>query len=171
MTSLLLRALCSSAFLAVLPAAAQPAGPLAGFGWFAELAGACWKGEHPGGRTSDVQCYETQYGRLIRGTIRITAKEGAAPAFEGDSVFAPGGSPDRVHYAQWGSRGTFAVGEMTIEGDVLRFRTHTRDGKEAPVRFSWRRVDKDRFRVTPEREEGGGWVEGESVTYRRVASR
>jgi hypothetical protein len=46
-----------------------PVGPLAGFGWFAELAGSCWKGEHPDGKTSDTQCSLAQYERLRRGSI------------------------------------------------------------------------------------------------------
>ena len=56
------RALLAAAFAVLLacgPVLAQskgeasaPANALAGFGWFAELAGSCWKGEHPDGKTA-----------------------------------------------------------------------------------------------------------------------
>jgi len=47
-----------------------PTAPLASFGWFAELAGSCWKGSRAEGR-SDVQCYQKQFNRFIRGSIKF----------------------------------------------------------------------------------------------------
>ena len=68
-------ALAACAQPAVVPnpaASPPPAHPLAGFGWFAELGGACWQGDHPGGRTSDTQCYLAQFERLMA-ELRIIA--------------------------------------------------------------------------------------------------
>ena len=73
---------------AKVAAEAAPPGPLAGFGWFAELAGSCWKGEHPDGKSTETQCYLAQYGRLMRGSSRITQAGAPQPVFEGDAVFA-----------------------------------------------------------------------------------
>lgn len=150
---------------------APPVDPLAGFGWFVQLAGACWKGEHPDGKTSDVQCYELQFKRFIRGTLKVisTAEGPAKTVFEGDSIYAvdPAGK-GKVSYTQWGSTGNFTIGEMNVEGEMLRFQQRLAGGGEARVRFAWRKVDENGFRVSRERKDGGVWKEVFAVVYQRV---
>ena len=151
------------------PLAAAP-GPLAGFGWFAELGGSCWKGDHPDGKTSDTQCYLAQYERLMRGSVKIMREGSEQPVFEGDAVFAvdPAGGK-KVVYTQWGYNGVYATGEITFEGDALVFRNRMPDGTEAAVRSIWRRTGPDGYRVTRERSAGDkGWDEFLAVEYRRV---
>ena len=159
-------------FLAVpLLAAAQADPNLAGFGWLADLRGACWRGEHPDGKTTDTQCYSTQYDRILRGTIKVvvTREPGALPStFEGDSVFALDPSGKRVLYTQWASNGSYGVGEMVAVGEALRFTNRLSDGAESRVRSVWRRIDADSFRVTRERRAGDEWKESFSVEYRRA---
>jgi hypothetical protein len=152
------------------PLWAQAPRDLAPFGWFADLAGSCWQGEQPDGKPADTQCYSVQYGRLLRGTIKMTvAREGAPPAlFEGDSVFAPDAAGKRIVFTQWASNGSYATGEMTVEGDTLHFVNRAPDGAPPKVRHLWRRLDADSFRVTRERRDGEGWREALSATYRRV---
>jgi len=152
-------------------AAAEPAppGPLAGFGWFAELAGSCWKGAYSDGQTTDTQCYLPQYGRLMRGSIRIMRPESTQPAFEGDAVFAidPAGG-NRLVFTQWGTGGVYARGEVTFEGETLVFRNRQADGTESPVRSIWRRTGPDGFHVARERSTEKGWLPLLDVEYRRV---
>jgi hypothetical protein len=153
------------------PPPAPPADPLAGFGWFAQLAGACWKGDHPDGKTSDTQCFQLQFKRVIRGTIKVesTADGTARTVFEGDSVFAVDpAAPTKVSYTQWGSTGNYTVGEMFVEGEMLRFQTRPAEGGESRVRFAWRKVDDNSFRVSRERRESGVWKEAFAVVYKRV---
>ena len=152
-------------------AMAQPPDPnLASFGWFAELRGACWRGEHPDGKTTDTQCYSTQYDRLMRGTIKVRIeREGSPPGgFEGDSVYAFDPAKKRVVFSQWGSNGAYGTGEMVAEGEVLRFTNRLPDGSESRVRNVWRRVDAESYRVTRERREGEEWRAQFSVEYQRV---
>ena len=153
------------------PPPAPPADPLAGFGWFAQLAGACWKGEHPDGKTSDTQCFQLQFKRVIRGTIKVesTADGTAHTVFEGDSVFAVDpAAPTRVGYTQWGTTGNYTVGEMFVEGEMLRFQTRPAEGGESRVRFAWRKIDENSFRVSRERKDSGVWKEAFAVVYKRV---
>jgi hypothetical protein len=153
------------------PPPAPPADPLAGFGWFAQLAGACWKGDHPDGKTSDTQCFQLQFKRVMRGTIKVesTADGPARTVFEGDSVFAVDPEvPTRVGYTQWGTTGNYTVGEMFVEGEMLRFQTRPAEGGESRVRFAWRKVDENSFRVSRERKESGVWKEAFAVVYKRV---
>jgi hypothetical protein len=142
---------------------------LPAFGWFAELANACWRGERSDGR-ADVQCYSTQFNRYLRGTVKFY--QGTNVVAEGDSVFSWDPAAGVIVYNQWASNGGFGLGEIAIEGNDLVFRTRLPDGSEAPARAVWRRVDKDSFRVIRQHrnEQGEGWTDDASVTYKRVAS-
>jgi hypothetical protein len=141
--------------------------PLAAAGWFATLAGACWRGEHPSGKSSDTQCYETQYGRYIRGTIKVQDDKGTLLT-EGDSVFAPDSKSGRIAYSQWASNGSYGTGEMAVDGPVLRFQHRQAEGA-ARIRFTWSRLDADSFRVSRERRlDDGKWKEEFGVVYHRV---
>lgn len=142
-----------------------PDDPLAGFGWFGRLAGACWKGDTQPNGVSDTQCYSTQYGQYIRGTIEI---RGLPSRFEGDSVFAWDAKRRLIEYTQWSSGGTTRVGEAAFDGEALVFPDALRPGALAPkARNVWRRIDDDSFRVTRERNEDGQWKEAFTVVYRR----
>ncbi|HYC36784.1 MAG TPA: hypothetical protein VEC19_10200 [Usitatibacter sp.] len=154
--------------LAVFAQATDP--NLANFGWFAELRGACWRGEHPDRKTTDTQCYSTQYDRLLRGTIKVTIeREGGVPnSFEGDSVYAFDPARKVVVFTQWGSNGSYGTGQMVVEGQALRFTNRLPDGSESRTRSVWRRVDADTYRVTRERREGDGWKASFEVEYRRA---
>ena len=141
----------------------------AGFGWFAELAGSCWRGEHPGNVGSDTQCYTLQYGRVIRGTIEVTSRgPGGAESFRGDSAFAAEPARKRVVYSQWGSDGVLGSGEFAFEGESLVFVNRPPDGAPATVRSVWRRTGADGYKVTRERKDDTGWKPVFDVEYRRV---
>lgn len=149
---------------AVKSAAAPP-----GFGWFSDLAGSCWRGEHPNNLGSDTQCYTLQYERIVRGTLEVATRgEGAQPSFRGDSAFAADPARKRVVYSQWGTNGVLAHGEITFEGEALVFVNRTPDGSPPTVRSVWRRVGPDAFRVTRERKEEEAWKPLFDVEYRRV---
>lgn len=153
----------------VAPAAPAPS-PLAPFGWFADLAGSCWKGEYPDKVSRDTQCYLAQYEYLIRGSIKGEATQAGISRtnFEGDAVFAWDARAKRVRFTQWGSGNTYGRGEITTDGDALVFRNILEDGSESPVRSLWRRTGPDSFRVVRERKEADGWKETLAVDYQRV---
>jgi hypothetical protein len=143
---------------------------LAGFGWFAELAGSCWSGTRSDRVTLDTQCYLPQYQRLMRGSFK--AEVAGNVVFEGDAVFAldPEGS-GKVVYTQWGTDGGYATGEMKVDGDTLVFHSRNVDGSEWLVRHVWRRTGPDGYRVTRERKEDAKWVEAFTVEYKRIPGR
>jgi hypothetical protein len=148
--------------LASLPAQAQ----LSQFGWFADLAGSCWRGVRQDGKPADEQCYRAQYNRFLRGTIKFPP--GDRGVAEGDSVFAFDPGARVIIYTQWSSNGGIGFGEATLEGGELVFQNRLPDGSEAPARSVWRRVDADSYRVSRERRSEGGWKEESAVTYSRV---
>jgi hypothetical protein len=143
---------------------------LAPFGWLRELAGACWRGQQSDGKPTDTQCYETQYGHFLRGTISMSGAVPDKPAAElrGDSVWAWDAARKRVTVTTWASNGTITSGEAWYEGEAVVFPVPRRDGGEATARTRWQRIDADSFNVTRQRREGNDWLDGLTVTYRRV---
>ncbi len=149
--------------LAAVPAQAQ----LSSFGWFADLSGSCWRGMRQDGMAADEQCYQAQYNRFMRGTIKFPP-QGERPGGAGDSVFAYDANAKVIIYTQWASNGSFGFGEASLEGDELIFHNRMPDGSEAPARSVWRRVDAETYRVSRQRRAEGHWNEESSVTYTRV---
>jgi hypothetical protein len=143
-----------------------PTAPMASFGWFAELAGSCWKGSRAEGR-SDVQCYQKQFNRFIRGSIKFYQADKVTG--EADSVFGYDGNAKLIIYSQWGSNGSVGFGQATLQNDELVFQNHNPDNSEAPTRSVWRRIDADSFKIVRQRRSGeGAWTDESAVTYARV---
>ena len=155
--------------LAAVPTAAQIQVP-AEFGWFGQLAGACWRGEHPGGRLRDEQCYSGQFGRFMRGTIALTpAGRGRdGPSHEGDSVFAWDSEQRRILFYFWGSDGRHGVSHGFFEGDDLVFPSAPESaGQAAGRRTVWRRIDAESYRVSVQTQVDGRWTDQMQVIYRK----
>lgn len=149
--------------------AQTPSDPLAPFGWFKDMAGHCWSGTYPDGKTSDTQCYSLQFGRLLRGTIELSGLHGSQPVanFQGDSVYAWNPKTNRAQYTFWASDGTYGSGEMYREGDQLIFPPTGNADSPSAMRSVWRRVDADSFIVAREKRQGDTWSKVFEVTYRR----
>jgi len=166
-----MRVILLAAAAALLPvaAAAQPqAGgdPMAPFKWFRGLAGACWKGDHPDGKSSDTQCYTTQYNRFVRGTIKIAS---GANTYEGDALFWWDAKNNKLAYTQWASNGFVHSSEAAFEGDKLVFLDRPKAGtKEVNGRAVWSRVDANTYSVTREARDGASWKPQFSVIYKRT---
>jgi hypothetical protein len=161
-------ALALSTFLAVQEAPAG-ADPLARFGWLRDLAGHCWSGTYGDGKTSDTQCYKTQWGHFLRGTITLTgAHQGQAVSdFKGDSVFAWSRKKERIVYTNWSSDGGYGGGEAFFVGAALVFPEPRKEG-QPETRTRWTRLGPDAFQVVREQRQGEGWKELLKVVYRRV---
>jgi hypothetical protein len=162
-------ALALSLAPAAVSAAVAPAPtPLAAFGWLADLAGSCWIGTDADGRTTDRQCYSTQYDRFLRGTLEIHAGSATGrSAFEGDSVFFHDAARDRLVYSYWASTGHVGRAEAHFEGPRLLFPPADDGGVAVATRSTWDRLDADSFRVTRERRDGEAWSPTMTVVYRR----
>jgi len=165
------REILVGALLAVASLAATAADTLATrFGWFGTLAGSCWKAEHADGKGSDVQCFEAQYGRFIRGTGKVY--EGTTLLVETDSLFAVDPASRRIVFTQWASNGNFGTGVITVENATfLTFEPQPPAPGKPEIRYQWLKTDADSFRATRQRHEGPNWVEESAVVYRRQGGR
>jgi hypothetical protein len=161
-----------AAALACLPALAWPQAasddPLAWLGWMKDLAGACWQGTDPTGKTTDRQCYEIQFGRFLRGTIEIVAIDNKPPGFRGDSLFHRDVKTGRIAVVLWASNGSVSLGEALVDGDAIRF-VQPKVAGRPEVRTSWTRQGTQAFAVVREQREGEAWKEVLKVSYRKAA--
>jgi hypothetical protein len=169
------------AALAGFPSAAAQAQPLdafANFDWFRDVVGSCWEGSLPDGRTKDRQCYQARFNHFIFGSIHIGLADQAASGragghdagFRGESLFFWDSKLSRITFWFWATDGSSGTGYGYLEGELIRFPQFSKsDPNAAPrVRSSWRRLDRDSFRVAREELEGDRWTEKWGVTYRRV---
>lgn len=165
-------ALLAALLLPTVPRAGGAEDPLARFGWMRDLAGACWSGSYGdgAGKTSDTQCYEVQWGKVLRGRIQLTgAHQGeAVSGFEGDSVFAWSRKKERIVYTTWSSDGGYGTGEAYVEGAEILFPDARKEG-QPETRSRWTRLGPDAYQVVREKREGEGWREVLKVVYRRAA--
>ena len=141
------------------------------FGWFASLAGACWRGDHPDGKTHDTQCYGWQYDRYLRGTVQLAGvkADGSAWALDGDSVYQWIVADGWIRCASWSNTGDLQQAEAYFEGESLVFPDVKSRDEEPITRSVWRKVDADSFEVLREKRGAGGWETDFTVTYRRTA--
>ncbi|HET9428377.1 MAG TPA: hypothetical protein VFO69_08480 [Allosphingosinicella sp.] len=147
--------------------------PDGAFGWMAQLAGNCWTALYPDRATRDTQCYSVQYGRYLRGTIRIESSSsgGDRPPYLGDSVFAWNAETSEMQFYYWSSGGSHGMTVGRVEGATINFPRPPQVGANAPMtRTSWTRLGPDSYRVTTQRLDDGNWVDGMSITYTRVAA-
>jgi len=158
-------------FALVLAAGATHAQSLpAGFGWFGSLAGSCWTGQFPDGKTRHTQCYSVQFGKFLRGTAALAVDKGEQyqTQFEGDSVFAWDDTAKRIAYYIWGSDGNHSRLEAFFVGEELAFPVASRkDPSQIAYRSVWRRIDEHSFEVRRERPNANGWTTDLTVLYRR----
>jgi hypothetical protein len=161
--------------LCVSAAFAHPghdAKPLEHFGWLQQLAGSCWTGGHPDGRTRDTQCFEIQFDRFLRSTTHLSElRDGKwEPRFEGESILAWDDANQRISYWFWTSTGAYGPAEAYLEGEKVHFPASRKPSANAlEVRTTWSRIDADSYRVVRERRNGGDWKEMFVVTYKRTA--
>ena len=151
-------------------------------GWLPELAGSCWSGLLPDGKTRDTQCYEVRLGHFLFGRIQIreetpapgaAAQPGPKPphpgGFEGEGFLAWDAKKERIVFSFWSSDGNFGQSEALVDGALIHFPHTARPGSTAPEqRSTWRRLDADSFKVSRESRADDGWKEMWSVVYARV---
>jgi len=154
----------------LLAAPVSMATPPAGFGWFADLVGACWSGRFPDGKTRHTQCYTSQFDRFVRGTAKLSGEHDGElkDQFFGDSLFAWDEKDQKIVYYIWGSDGSHARHEASYAGDELLFPVRSRkDPTVIAYRSAWRRIDADTFEVRRESPDGTGWKTELTVVYHK----
>jgi hypothetical protein len=147
------------------PAVAETPGHLEPLGF---LAGACWRGAFPDGKSQDEHCWEWAYGgRVLRDRHVV---RGAGPDYAGETLYAWDPEKKAVVFYYFTNQGHVSSGtfEVTPEGIVFPERVRSAEGVREMKSVLTRGQDAYRMR-TLERV-GGEWKEMWSTELRRVRS-
>lgn len=157
------------ALLSLLPCLAA-AEPRTEYQPLAFLAGHCWKGEFPGGKTTDEHCFSWIYeGKFLRDqhTVRTPGKPNAL----GESIYFWDASDNRLEYLYIESDGGSSRGPVTMQQGSLVFpdTTFMQDGKTQVYRSRWQPNGANAYEVLTEFKGKEGWVPGFKVHMELVA--
>jgi hypothetical protein len=127
------------------------------------LAGHCWKGAFPGGRT-DEHCFTWVYGGKFLRDRHVVRAEGKPDAL-GESIYFYDSSSKQLQYLYIESDGGFSRGPVVIEKDSLVFpdTTFVENGKTMVYRSRWQHGTAGTYDVLTEFQSQGSWVPGFKV--------
>lgn len=150
------------AFLAAMACCPLPAfaAPSAALEPLAFLAGHCWKGDMPDGKSTDEHCFSWIYdGRFLRD--RHVVRVGDKPVYEGETIYYFNAASSQVEYLYITNGGGYSHGRMSPEADALDFPATTlvtAGSKPVGFRGRWTRAGSDAFDVLREYETEKGWM-------------
>lgn len=142
--------------------------PLAKFGMLNRLVGSCWQGSY--GKTEDKQCYSSQFGRFLRGTIDLqtSAEDGRRQGYRGDSLFAWNAKQNCIDWFYWSDVGATGAVQATVDGDTVTFLDPpSPKTPEVRTKSVWRMLDADHYEVVRLQGKDAEWKETLRVVYRR----
>lgn len=138
------------------------------FAPLAFLAGSCWSGTFPDGRTVDKHCFSWMYdGAFLRDVHVVKAPD--RPDYRGETIYHWDGDAGVIAYRYYNSLGGVSDGVVRIEGDLLVFPSETyRNGDVVQVfRSSWKRNDSGGYLAITEEKADGGWKESLRIGFKR----
>lgn len=139
------------------------------FAPLAFLSGWCWAGEFPGGKRTDVHCFEPVFGgQHLRDRHALS---GGAQLYRGETLYSWDGEAQTLAYVYWNSLGGVSRGTATPDGDRIAFPDEaytSPEGERVVVSTYWTDIRPDRYdSLTVERYANGATRE-RRVTYRRA---
>jgi len=141
---------------------------LSKFGMLNRLVGSCWQGSY--GKTQDKQCYSSQFGQFLRGTIdvQMTAEDGSRRGYQGDSLFSWNAKQNCIDWFYWSDIGATGAVQATIDGDTVTFLDPpSLKTPELRTKSVWRMLDADRYEVVRFQGKDAEWKETLRVVYQR----
>lgn len=136
------------------------------------LAGSCWQGPAPHGKSTDTHCYSKQLNGNILADSHIVPGENGD--YCGLTIYHWDAMSKSILYRYWASDGGVSNGSVNspkhgtlvypdetyadLAGNVLKFRT------------TWELTDGDQLKTRLEQYSKGEWREAATGNFRRVAS-
>lgn len=155
--------LCTAVSLA---AAADKPGKLDALAF---LAGSCWAGQFPDGKSNDTHCFTWMYeGQFLRD---VHVVRGNKPDYHGETVYWWDAAQARPRYMYWNSEGGVSQGLVDVREEQFHFpeeSVRTSDGKEQVYRSVWHRKGADQYDAVTEFRGAEGWKEAWRVSFRRT---
>jgi hypothetical protein len=136
------------------------------------LAGHCWKGTIPGGKTTDEHCFSWIYGGKFLRDVH-TLRGGSRPEAKGESIYLWNSAAGQIEYLYIESDGGFSRGPVSTDKDALVFpdTSFVENGKTQIYRSRWQRSGEKAYDVVTEFQDKDGWVPGFKVHMEQVAGK
>lgn len=138
------------------PAAADPVDLLKPLGF---LAGHCWKGTFPDGRSTDEHCFAWMYdGRALRDThvVRVPGR----PDGLGETTYYVDSAANRVAFLYLENSGGYSRGTLEFLPESLLFpdTEYIADGEATVYRARWTPLTLDSYEAWSEARTPDGWT-------------
>lgn len=160
----------AAAAASVAPAAAGGAGaPSPKLAPMAFLAGQCWRGTMPDGKTTDTHCFDWLLnGHYLRD--HHVVRSAGRPDYVGESLYYFDHERKQVAYLYYENNGNYSRGLMMGDGKRLVFpdAQFLMPDAKLTYRASWTRIDDNSYQATSEFLKGGKWELEQTVKFSRV---
>jgi len=158
----------AAALALAAPATAEDAKPNGQLQHMAFLAGSCWEGPFPDGKSTDVHCFKwVQGGQYLRDMHNVI---GMNPPYYGETTYYWDFDAKVVNYIYWANNGGYSTGSSIAENGAVKYpneRYIGRDG-EFLVRAEMKQVDNDSYTMRAEMKgKDGKWADFVNSTYKR----
>ncbi|MSO96986.1 MAG: DUF1579 domain-containing protein [Rhodospirillaceae bacterium] len=132
------------------------------------LAGSCWQGPFPDGKSIDSHCYKWfQRGRYLRERHEVI---GSNPPYGGETTFYWDHDAKAVRYIYWANNGGYATGSSIIENGAVKYPDERYIGPDGEflVRAEMKQIDDNSYTMRADMKgKDGKWVEFVNATYTR----
>lgn len=165
-----MRTMIAAAVLLGLTANAQAddANPSDAFKHMAFLAGSCWEGPFPDGKSTDQHCYKwIQDGRYLRDMHKVI---GAPKPYYGETTYYWDHDAKVVKYIYWANDGGYSTGTAIPENGAVKYPDERYIGADGTmmVRAETKQIDNDSYSQRAEMQnKEGKWVPFVNSTYKR----
>ncbi len=132
------------------------------------LAGHCWKGSFPNGKSTDEHCFEWMLdGHTLRD--RHVVKAEGKPDYVGETIYYWDSEKKIVTYLYVENLGGFSTGTALAEGRALVFPVarYVEGGKALMYRTRWTRGGDTSYEVANEIQNKDQWVVAFKLTMQK----
>jgi hypothetical protein len=132
------------------------------------LAGSCWQGPFPDGKSTDSHCYKWfQRGRYLRERHEVI---GSNPPYGGETTFYWDHDTKTVKYIYLANNGGIATGTSIAENGAVKYPDERYIGADGEffVRAEMKQIDDNSYAMRAEMKgKDGKWAEFVNATYTR----
>ncbi|MBL8644900.1 MAG: hypothetical protein JNK21_13275 [Rhodospirillaceae bacterium] len=135
---------------------------------FAYLAGSCWEGPFPDGKSTDQHCYTwIQEGSYLRDQHQVI---GANPPYYGETTYYWDHDAKVVKYIYWSKGGGYSTGSAIPHEGGVKYPDERYVGPEGEilVRAESKKIDENSYQQHAEMKgKDGTWTTFVNSTYKR----
>lgn len=149
-----------------LTAAAEPAAP--DYSALEFVAGHCWKGPFPDGKSTDEHCFSWMFGKHFLRDVHHVRDDTGKVVYEGETIYAWDPQRKLISWRYYSAAGFVMDGTVQREGTNLVFpATYVTPDGTSEIRATWTPHDGG-YRAVSAQKAAEGWKEQFAVEFRKV---